>query len=150
MVESYFKPKIITMKLKPSLLLNSSLRICPFTFITKALHLVATAKWFLCLLLWLVRQQLWQLCLACMMHWVTNATPFQFIDGNILKSCRMGLIHRTQAISHYITPLVINAVGGGHTDRQTKTHTHTHTHAHAHTHTHTHTHTHNTIHMHRR
>ena len=46
--------------------------------------------------------------------------PFQFIDGNILKSCRMGLTNHTWPVSHYIMSLVINALGGGHTD----THTH--------------------------
>ena len=39
-----------------------------------------------------------------------------------------------ESISHHITPLVVNGLGGGHT--------HTHTHAHTHTYTHTHTHTH--------
>ena len=34
--------EIIIMKLKASLLLNVSLHICPLTFITKELHLVAT------------------------------------------------------------------------------------------------------------
>ena len=43
-VESYFKPKIITVKLKPSLLTNSSLDIRPLTFITKVLRLVVTDK----------------------------------------------------------------------------------------------------------
>ena len=32
----------ITVKLKVSLLLHASLHICPLTFITEALHLVAT------------------------------------------------------------------------------------------------------------
>ena len=52
--------------------------------------------------------------------------PFQFIlefiDGDILKSCRMGLANYTQPKLHHINPLVINALGGGHTDRQTDTH----------------------------
>ena len=59
---------------------------------------------------------------------VTKATLFQFIDGNILKSCRMGLTNLTKPILHHITPLVINALGGGH-----KTHTETHTHTDART-----------------
>ena len=56
-------------------------------------------------------------------HCVTNATPFQFIDGNILKNYRMGLNNHTRPISHHITPLPINALGGGHTDKQTDRHT---------------------------
>ena len=55
---------------------------------------------------------------------VTKATPFQFIDGNILKSCRMGLTHHTWPILHHIMPLVINALGGGHTDTGTHILTH--------------------------
>ena len=35
----------------------------------------------------------------------------------------MGLTNHTCTISHHITPLVINALGGGHTDRQTHMHT---------------------------
>ena len=42
-------------------------------------------------------------------------------------------------ISHHITALVINALGGGHTDTNTDTHTHRHTHTYIQTHTHTHT-----------
>ena len=34
----------------------------------------------------------------------------------------MGLINHTRPISHHITPLVINALKGKHTDRQTDTH----------------------------
>ena len=52
---------------------------------------------------------------------VTKAMPFQFIDGNILKSCRTGLTNHTRPISHHIMQLVINTLKGGHTD----THTHT-------------------------
>ena len=64
------------------------------------------------------------------MRCATKETPFQFIDGNILKSCRTGLTNYTQPISHHIAPLVTGA------------NTHTQTHAHAtHTHTQTHTHT---------
>ena len=47
---------------------------------------------------------------------VTEATPIQFIDGNKLKSCRMGLTNHTWPISHNITPLVINGFGGRHRD----------------------------------
>ena len=36
----------------------------------------------------------------------------------------MGLTNHAQLISHHITPLVINALGGGHTDRQTHTYQH--------------------------
>ena len=56
-----------------------------------------------------------------MMCCVTKATPIRFITGNKLKSCRMGLTNHTQPVSHHITPLVINALEGRHTD----THTHT-------------------------
>ena len=57
---------------------------------------------------------------------VNMATPIHFIDGKYhIKLLRAGksretcLTNRTQPISHYITPLVINALRGGHTDRQT-------------------------------
>ena len=109
--------------MKPSLILNSSLCICPLTFITEALHLDAISKQFICLLLWIVRRQLQHLCLLCMMCCVTIAMPFQFIDGNILKSCRTGLTNHTQPISHHIMPLVINAIGE---DTQTQAHIPTH------------------------
>ena len=46
------------------------------------------------------------------------------------------------SISCYITPLVINSLGGGYTHIHTHTHTHTHIHTHTRKHTHTHTHTH--------
>ena len=49
------------------------------------------------------------------------------------KSHRTYLTNRMGSISHHITPLVINSLGGGHT------HAHTHTHTHTHTRTHTHT-----------
>ena len=64
--------------------------------------------------------QLQHLCLACMMHCVTKATPIQFINDNKLKSCKMGLTNHTWPISHHITLLVINAFG---VDTQTDTHT---------------------------
>ena len=89
------------MKLKLSLLLNSLLCICPLTFITKALCLVATVKQFVRLLLW---YQLRHLCLVYTMRCVTEVTPFQLINGNILQACRMGLTNHTQpifTISHY-------------------------------------------------
>ena len=48
--------------------------------------------------------------------------PIQFIDDNKLESCRMGLTNHTQPIiSHHITPLVINDLGGGHTNTHTNT-----------------------------
>ena len=56
------------------------------------------------------------------------AMPIHFIDGNCrMKQLKAGksrktcLTNRTRSISHHITPLVINGLGGGHT------HTHTHT-----------------------
>ena len=54
-----------------------------------------------------------------MMYCLAKATPIQFINGNKLKSCRMGLTNHTQPVSHHIMPLVINALEGGHTDTQT-------------------------------
>ena len=51
----------------------------------------------------------------------TLATPFQFIDGYILRSCRTDLTNHTQPISHHIKPLVINALGGGQTHTNTRT-----------------------------
>ena len=51
------------------------------------------------------------------------ATPIHFIDGKCHvqklkagKSHETCLSNRTQPISHHITPLVINALRGGHTD----------------------------------
>ena len=38
----------------------------------------------------------------------------------------MGLTNHTRPISHHITPLVINTLGGRHTDRNTDTETDTH------------------------
>ena len=61
-----------------------------------------------------------------MMGSVTKATPFQFIDGNILKSCKTCLTNHTRPISPHIMPLVINALSGKQTDRQTDTHIPTH------------------------
>ena len=61
------------------------------------------------------------------MHGVTKVTPIQFIDGNKLKSYRTGLTNHTRPISHDIVPLVINGLGGRHTNRQTNTHKHTDT-----------------------
>ena len=59
------------------------------------------------------------------MHNVT--TPIQFIDDNKLKSYRMGLTNHMWPMLHHIMPLVINGLGGGHTDMQTHTDTHTDT-----------------------
>ena len=68
------------------------------------------------------------------MHMVAYVTP---INNNLLqlsyKSHRTFLTNHIGSISHHITPLVINSLGGRHT------HTYTHTHAHTHTHTNTHT-----------
>ena len=58
-----------------------------------------------------------------MIRCVTKARSFKFIDGNILKSCRTDLTDHTQPISHYIMPLVINAL-------RVDVHTHTQTHTH--------------------
>ena len=41
------------------------------------------------------------------------------------------------SISHHITPIVINSLGGGHTNTHTHTHTHTHTKKHAYRHSRT-------------
>ena len=61
----------------------------------------------------------YSMCMMC--WWVPKATPIQFINGNKLKSCRMGLTNHTQPISHHITPLVINALEGKHTNTDTDT-----------------------------
>ena len=42
--------------------------------------------------------------------------------GKSRKTC---LTNHTRSISHHIMPLVINGLGGGHTDRHTQTDTHT-------------------------
>ena len=57
-------------------------------------------------------------------------------------SHRTYLTNRMGSISHHITPLVINSLGGRHTCKHKHTCKHTHTHTHTHiynTHTHTHT-----------
>ena len=56
------------------------------------------------------------------MRFVTKAMPIQFIDGNELKSCRMGLTHHTWPILCCITPLVINSFGDEHTNTHIPTH----------------------------
>ena len=55
--------------------------------------------------------------------------PIHFIDGKChIKQLKAGksretcLTKRTQPISHYITSLVINALGGGHSDTHTYQH----------------------------
>ena len=101
------------MKLKPSLLLNSSLHICPLTFITGRFILLLRISSFNAFILWLVRHQLRHVCLACMMRCVTSAMVLQFIDDNILKSFRMGLTNHTWPISHHIRLLVIIGLGVG-------------------------------------
>ena len=57
-----------------------------------------------------------------MMCCVTKATPIYFIDGKChkkqlksRKSRKTCLTNHTQSISHHVTPLAINAIGGGHT-----------------------------------
>ena len=104
------------MKLKPSILLNLSLHICPLNYITKALCLIAITRYFICLLPWLVRvnYDIFAWCAQC--NVLLRPRPNQFINGNKLKSCRTSLTNHTRPISHHIMPLVINALGGGHTD----------------------------------
>ena len=65
-----------------------------------------------------------------MMRCVTTAMPIQFINGNKLKSCRLGLTNHTQPIScHWLlTHSGTDTQTDRQTDRQTDTHTHTHTH----------------------
>ena len=114
------------MKLKPSLLWNSSLCIHPFTFVTEELRLVATARYFIYVLLWLVRHQAWHLCLVCS---VSKATPIHFIDSKChikrlkaRKRCKTCLTNYIQPILHHIMPLVIMPSGA---DTQTDRHKHT-------------------------
>ena len=66
------------------------------------------------------------------MRCATKAVPISFIDGKYCikqmkfrKSHKICLTNYTVSISHHITLLVINALGGEHTDRQTHTHTDT-------------------------
>ena len=80
--------------------------------ITKTLRLIVTAGQFICLVLWLIRHRLQLLCLVCNTCCVTKATPIHFINGKKLKSFTAGLTDHTRSISHHITPLVINALGG--------------------------------------
>ena len=63
---------------------------------------------------------------------VNMATPIHFIDGKCHykylkagKSHETCLTNHTWPISHPIMPLVINALGGGHTDTDTHIHGHT-------------------------
>ena len=67
-----------------------------------------------------VEKSRWCLCT----HMVDFCRP-----GHIYRQqyCTTGLTNHTWPISHHITPLVINALGGRHT------HTHTHKHTHKHT-----------------
>ena len=58
------------------------------------------------------------------------AMPFQFIDSNILKKCTIGFTNHTWPILHYIALLVINALGGRHTDTQEHILTHKHIYRH--------------------
>ena len=114
------------MKLKPSHCLNSSLRIHPHTFTTKVLRFVVTPRYFIirtCSYILLVQHQLRYLHLACTTGCVTKATLIQFINSNKLKSCRTGLTIHTWPISHHITTLDINGLGGRHTGTHTYTHT---------------------------
>ena len=56
------------------------------------------------------------------------ATPIHFISGKYHIKLKAGksretcLTNHTWPISHHITPLVINGLGGGHTDTDTRTH----------------------------
>ena len=78
--------------------------------ITEELHLVATVKKLIQLLLWLIQHQLHYLYLVCMMHYVTKAMPNYFINSKKPKSCRTRLTNHTGSMSHHIMPLVINAL----------------------------------------
>ena len=64
----------------------------------------------ICFLPWLVWRQLGHLSLASTAQCVIKATPIQFMDGNKLKSCRMGLTNHIWPISHYIMPLVTHTI----------------------------------------
>ena len=69
-----------------------------------------------------------------MMHSVTKVIPIHFTDSKR----DISITNHTGSISHHILPLVINALGGGHTHAHRHTHTDTHTYTHAHTFTRTH------------
>ena len=136
------------MKLKTGLLLNASLRICPLTFINEALRLSVSP--FVAIVLCHL-SSLWQAFTMCCVNMATPihfidgnchistlyrpsllCMPFSAkLTNEIMiimiiyvragKSRETCLTNRTQRISHHITPLVINALGGRH--RQTHTHT---------------------------
>ena len=92
-----------------------------------AVRPVATAKEFIPFLLWLVWHQLWHLCLACTTRFVNKSTPFQFINGDILKSRKTCLTNHTGPIScHWL--LMPSRRMHIHT---THAHTQTHTRQHA-------------------
>ena len=62
------------------------------------------------------------------MHYVTKATPINFIDGKChIKQLKAGksrktcLTNYTQPISHHMMPLVITALEGRHIHRHTHT-----------------------------
>ena len=70
----------------------------------------------------------WQAFTTC---YVKMAKPIHFIEGKWrMKQLKAGksrktcLTNRTWPISHHITPLVINGLGGGHTDTCTHTYQH--------------------------
>ena len=94
----------------------------PTHLIIEVLQLTGTDRHFMCLHLWPICCQL-HLCQSCMMGCVTKAIPIQFIDVKKLKSYRIGLTSHIGPISHHITALVINAVGGEHTQAHTDTQT---------------------------
>ena len=61
---------------------------------------------------------------------ITKAVPIYFIDDNCHinqlkngRSCKTCLTKNTWSISHHITPLVINALGGRHRHTDTDTDT---------------------------
>ena len=60
---------------------------------------------------------------------VTKATPIYFFDGKrhikklkSIKSCKTCLTNHARSISHHITSLVINSLGGGHLHTHIPTH----------------------------
>ena len=106
------------MELKVSLLLNVSLRIRPLTFINEVLCLSGSP---------IVPRHLSFLWQVFTTSYVKMATPIHFIDGKCRmkylkagKSRKTCLTNCTRPISHHITPLVINGLGGGHTDTDTQ------------------------------
>ena len=107
------------MKLKAGLLLNTSLRICPLTFINEALHLSISPFVAITASPYVVLFGRHSPC--AVLIW---PRPSIILATSILragKSHETCLTNRTRPITHHIMPMVINALGA-----DTQTHEYRH------------------------